>query len=63
MPETQKIRTPKIRKRAIISKTTNSNTPNIEDIKQRAYYIWEGNGYPKNTELDNWLEAEQQLCN
>jgi len=35
--------------------------PSHEAIAKRAYEIWAGNGYPANTDTQNWLEAERQL--
>lgn len=43
-------------------KTSNPKTINIKDIQEKAYFIWADKGYPENTMLDNWLEAEKQLC-
>ncbi len=32
-----------------------------ENIKEKAYFIWESKGYPENSAIDNWVEAESQL--
>lgn len=37
-------------------------TVELERIRERAYFLWIEKGYPENTDLDNWLEAEKQLC-
>lgn len=37
-------------------------TVDLEKIRERAYFLWVEKGYPENTDLDNWLEAEKQLC-
>lgn len=43
-------------------KTSTSKAVTIKDIQEKAYFIWANKGYPENTMLDNWLEAERQLC-
>ena len=30
-------------------------------IKERAYYIWEGEGKPQGRDLDIWLKAEKEV--
>lgn len=37
-------------------------TVDLEKIRERAYFLWIEKGYPENTDLENWLEAEKQLC-
>lgn len=32
----------------------------LERIRERAYFIWEGKGWPDNSALDNWLQAERE---
>jgi hypothetical protein len=34
----------------------------LERIRERAYFLWAEKGYPDNTDVDNWLEAEKLLC-
>jgi hypothetical protein len=43
-------------------KTSNPQTTNTKNIQEKAYFIWADKGCPENTMLDNWLEAEKQLC-
>lgn len=52
------------RKQTIKSKKKENSGPkaiSIKDIQEKAYYIWAEKGFPENTTLDNWLEAEKQL--
>jgi hypothetical protein len=37
-------------------------TVDLERIREKAYFLWIEKGYPENNDLDNWLEAEKQLC-
>jgi hypothetical protein len=39
-----------------------SKTIKIEDIQEKAYFLWAEKGFPENTAIDNWLEAEKQMC-
>lgn len=34
----------------------------IDKIREEAYLIWASKGFPANTELDNWIEAEKRVC-
>jgi len=36
-------------------------TPIHQAIAERAYQIWEMNGYPEERDIENWLDAERQL--
>ena len=50
---------------ASVSKKENSaasTTNDIERIREIAYHLWAEKGCPENSDLDNWLEAERQLC-
>jgi hypothetical protein len=38
-----------------------TKTVDLERIREKAYYLWMEKGYPENTDLDNWLEAERQF--
>jgi hypothetical protein len=56
------------KKQTVKSKKKSSSTPktkpiinDIGKIQEKAYYIWADKGFPENTALDNWLEAEKQL--
>jgi hypothetical protein len=33
----------------------------IDQLRSRAYQIWEGEGRPQGRDLENWLEAEREL--
>lgn len=33
-----------------------------DEILRRAYEIWENEGHPGNRELENWLQAETDVC-
>jgi hypothetical protein len=40
----------------------NKEIPELhERIAMRAYQIYEDNGYAKGRDLDNWLQAEQEV--
>lgn len=32
-----------------------------DQIRERAYYIWQQTGCPTGSELENWLRAEAEL--
>lgn len=32
-----------------------------EEIQHLAYAIWESEGHPENRQLDNWLQAEDEV--
>ena len=52
------------RKQTIKSKRKENSSHkaiNMKNIQEKAYFIWAEKGYPENTTLDNWLEAEKQL--
>jgi hypothetical protein len=34
---------------------------NTDQVRERAYRIWEEQGRPEGRETDHWLEAERQL--
>jgi len=42
-------------------KQTNYPSSDAEKIRQRAYFIWEERGRPQNSDMDIWLQAEQEL--
>jgi hypothetical protein len=42
-------------------KTIEPSAVSYEQIAVRAYQIWQENGEPGGTEMENWLEAERQL--
>jgi len=60
MPRKQTARSKK--KGSAASKTT-LKIKDMGRIQEKAYHIWAEKGFPENTALDNWLEAEKQLCN
>jgi hypothetical protein len=31
----------------------------LEIIRKKAYFIWESKGWPQNSALSDWLEAEE----
>lgn len=33
----------------------------IEEIKKRAYFIWESKGKPADSYMEDWFEAEREL--
>ncbi len=33
----------------------------IEQIREKAYLLWAAKGYPENSDVENWLEAEGQI--
>jgi hypothetical protein len=37
------------------------NRPTDEQIRTRAYYLWEADGRPQNRDWDYWLKAREQL--
>ncbi|MDJ0619762.1 MAG: DUF2934 domain-containing protein [Calothrix sp. MO_192.B10] len=37
------------------------NRPDEDDIRLKAYEIWQRNGYPDGKSLEHWLQAEQEL--
>src|SRR5262245_43377320 len=41
--------------------TSASNQPSAESISRRAYEIWEQQGRPDGSDLQHWLQAEQEL--
>ena len=53
---TQTTATPK---RGTAKKSTASVTS--QDIAERAYQMWEQEGYPSGRELEHWVAAEQEL--
>lgn len=60
MPRKQ---TAKSKKKSSAASKTKLKIKDIGKIKEKAYYIWAEKGFPENTALDNWLEAEKQLYN
>ncbi len=42
--------------------TSPRTVPTVEEISRRAYEIWQARGCPQGTDLQDWLEAERQLC-
>jgi hypothetical protein len=38
-----------------------TQTVDSEKVREKAYFLWIEKGYPENNDLDNWLEAEEQL--
>ena len=42
-------------------KSTSSNTPNHDEIAQRAQTIWEQAGRPEGQDTEHWLQAEREL--
>jgi hypothetical protein len=59
MPKKQ---TEKSKKRSSSTTKTKHKIKDIGKIQEKAYFLWADKGFPENTELDNWLEAEKQLC-
>ena len=43
------------------SEASGPNAPLEEEIRRRAYEIYLGRGQQPGTELDDWLQAEQEL--
>jgi hypothetical protein len=37
------------------------NHPNEEEVRERAYLLWEGAGRPEGDGVDVWVQAEQPL--
>jgi hypothetical protein len=37
------------------------NTPHENDIRARAYALWENDGSPAGRDYDYWLRAEREL--
>lgn len=44
-----------------LSTVAEAPSPAHEQIAARAYQLWEVNGRPAGTDLENWLQAEQLL--
>lgn len=60
MPRKQ---TAKSKKKSSAASKAKLKITDIGKIQEKAYYIWAEKGFPENTALDNWLEAEKQLYN
>ena len=37
-------------------------TPTEEQIRTRAYYLWEADGKPAGRDWDYWMKAQQELA-
>jgi hypothetical protein len=48
-------------KTMIESTFTTNNHPNEEEVRERAYLLWEEAGRPEGDGVDFWVQAEQQL--
>lgn len=46
---------------ALSSKTLRRPTPSEEDVRARAYFLWEKAGRPASDGVQFWLEAEREL--
>ncbi len=55
MPAKKKVASP--RKKKVVC----SCAPDVDKIRERAYLIWEEKGRPGNSDVEHWLEAEQQF--
>jgi hypothetical protein len=44
-----------------LSTLAEAPSPTHEQIAARAYQLWEVNGRPAGTDLENWLQAERLL--
>lgn len=44
------------------TKTPNRSAPDEEQVRARAYALWEQAGRPEGDGLQFWLEAEQELA-
>ena len=42
-------------------RVTNPAAPSLEEIRHRAYSIWECAGRPADREVAHWLEAEAEV--
>lgn len=54
----------KTRKSRIVLKSTSKETKKLisdEDIRRRAFEIYQENDSPSSNELDNWYYAEREL--
>lgn len=60
MPKKQPAKT---KKKSSSTPKNKSKVLDVGKIQEKAYFIWAEKGFPEDTELDNWLEAEKQLCN
>jgi hypothetical protein len=40
---------------------TQYTQPTDEQIRTRAYYLWEADGRPQSRDWDYWMKAKQQL--
>ncbi len=36
--------------------------PTEEEIRVAAYYIWQSEGCPNNSDFGDWLKAQENLC-
>ena len=36
--------------------------PTEEEIKVAAYYIWQSEGCPNNSDFGDWMRAQEDLC-
>ena len=49
-------------KPAKTAKVTPKAAPTYDQIAARAYEIWAEKGYPAGQDLENWRQAEAELC-
>lgn len=54
-------RTPRKTAGALKAKAAPTQSATRDDIARQAFLIWERNGRPFGTEVENWLEAEREL--
>lgn len=43
------------------AEVTASSAPNVEDVARRAYELYQARGGEPGADVDDWLQAEQEL--